>query len=270
MDKEEKQKYIHEIKTQCPPSLNTKYYCRNVDKYVEDREIAFDLFRFLMDPDKIKRPMLRNERSSEIFGHEKYLTNDGKGTKVLSHFGVKFDDIPAFLNIRESYEPIPHFTIDRHTPQTMLVIENKEPFCSIRELLIEGQSSIFGHKISTLLYGGGRHYETEFVTELEKVGEPCILDENNTILYFGDLDYVGIDIYDSFKNNRENVIPFVEAYRLLLKCSYFPKCEKNQSPCDVSEFLSHFHEDEQEKIKEILEDGRYAPQEFLNYYDYKE
>ena len=25
MDKEEKQKYIHEIKTQCPPSLNTKY-----------------------------------------------------------------------------------------------------------------------------------------------------------------------------------------------------------------------------------------------------
>ena len=111
-------------------------------------------------------------------------------------------------------------------------------------------------------------------------GEPYMLAPENRILYFGDLDYEGIRIYEKFAEK------FAAAYGAqydirLFQCAYermltkadrigiedLPRTKEGQNRNIGSLFLGWFSQPQQTRIKAILEQDRYIPQEILNIQD---
>lgn len=96
-----------------------------------------------------------------------------------------------------------------------------------------------------------------------------MLDTKNEYLYFGDLDYEGIGIYEALYEEMKSeriVRPFVEAYiRMIEKTEHMelPMTKEKQNRTSRGIFESFFNHDELKKIHKILESERYIPQESL-------
>ncbi len=238
-------------------------------------------------------PMSENERSFDIWHREKFLKQE-QGKKILKRCGL---DI-TLLNYYRTTEPIAYYCATRQTPQKLLIIENKDTFYSMRKRLTECQSlkSIFGQSMSgeglndaaddapcticgeqigTLIYGAGKGILAAF-SDFDSSGEPYMTAQGNTVLYFGDLDYEGIGIYENFASAfgaHYLISVFRNAYeRMLAKAErigieHLPATKEGQNRKIGSLFLSQFSQPQQDKIREILESGRYIPQEILNIED---
>ena len=98
----------------------------------------------------------------------------------------------------------------------------------------------------------------------------------NNIYYFGDLDYEGIGIYENFASaygTQYRILVFRTAYeRMLTKAerigiAHLPATKEGQNRKIGSLFLDQFSQPQQDKMREILESGRYIPQEILNIED---
>ena len=104
-------------------------------------------------------------------------------------------------------------------------------------------------------------------------------DGRNRILYFGDLDYEGIGIYERlaalFGEGEEpyEVEPFAPAYRKMLEkaehmgMDFLPETSENQNRCLSGRFFGYFPEDMKERMERILLAGRYIPQEIIHVAD---
>ena len=100
----------------------------------------------------------------------------------------------------------------------------------------------------------------------------------NRYLYFGDLDYEGIGIYERlselFEEDHE-ILPFRVAYeRMLGKAAAcagrydLPDTKEGQNRKLSGRFFSCFPEQTAEQMRQILEAGQYIPQEILNILDF--
>ena len=81
----------------------------------------------------------------------------------------------------------------------------------------------------------------------------------NTILYFGDLDYEGIGIYENLAEKFKDqwkIIPFIPAYKAMLRkaesVKILPKTKESQNRNISSEFFAYFDEQTVCKMKKIL------------------
>ena len=99
--------------------------------------------------------------------------------------------------------------------------------------------------------------------------------EGNQIFYFGDLDYEGIGIYENLSelfNEEWKIIPFMAGYEKLLdkavKAVSIPETKERQNRNIKNIFFSYFSTERIKQMKEILEKGRYVPQEILNISDF--
>ena len=258
--------YIEELQTAYSIYLHVSYYFDHLDIYGKEREDALMLNAFIKNKrDLLKTPVSYNERSFQIFHREKYLKS-GAGMRVLTHCGVSIES----LNMVKTAEPFAYYSVDRSTPQKMLIIENKDPVCGMREHLLKGHTTLFGEDIKTLIYGAGKRVISQ-LSDFDVSSEPYMRDEHNTIYYYGDLDYEGIHIYEDFiKMFDRPVQPFVKAYQALIRCALedlpFSKEKQNKNISDS--FFSYFNEEDQKRMKMILESGRYVPQEYLTISDY--
>ena len=123
---------------------------------------------------------------------------------------------------------------------------------------------IFGHKIDGILFGEGK-----------KINRSCALDEFCEselchvcdFLYFGDLDFDGISIFQKLKveNPQYKIELFTELYTFMLDeypLSSLSKVKKSQSrPGSMDGFMSYFTSDHVAAINELLDNGFYIPQE---------
>ncbi len=283
-----------ELMYQLVPLLSVDYYLNHLSIYEQDRKWVLLLNTYL----KERRELLEhqesvNERSFEIWNREKFLSRE-QGKKILKRCGL---DI-TLLNYYRTTEPIAYYCATRQTPQKLLIIENKDTFYSMRKRLTECQSlkSIFGQSMSgeglndaaddapcticgeqigTLIYGAGKGILAAF-SDFDSSGEPYMTAQGNTVLYFGDLDYEGIGIYENFASAfgaHYLISVFRNAYeRMLAKAEHIgieklPVTKEGQNRKIGSLFLSQFSQPQQDKIREILESGRYIPQEILNIQD---
>ncbi|MFA9398692.1 MAG: Wadjet anti-phage system protein JetD domain-containing protein [Clostridiaceae bacterium] len=263
--------YFEEIKFKFSTKLDTSYYLKNITKYKQDRKYVLLLNEFfLKNEGKIKNKISLNERSFEIWGREKFLKSEG-GKKILKNLGLKEYE----LNIYLTREPLAYYSHSKKVPQNILIIENKDTFYSMRKHLLEGNNEIMGKEISTLVYGGGKNINKSF-EDFDVCVEPYISKKNNTILYFGDLDYEGIGIYESMKRifeNRYNIQPFVEGYMGMvdkyrkMKIS-LPETKEGQNRNISDAFLSEFAKEYRISMLKILEANKYIPQEILNIGDF--
>ncbi|CUX32415.1 Wadjet anti-phage system protein JetD domain-containing protein [Clostridium sp. C105KSO13] len=265
-----------ELKYRLLPVISVDYYLSHPDVYERDRPWVLMLNDYLKNwKEKLKVQESANERSFEIWRREKFLTRE-QGRHILNRCGLDLQ----VLNIYGTTEPLAYYSHTRSTPQNLLILENKDTFYSMRRHLLEGSNSILDTPIGTLIYGAGKGILRSF-RDFDLCVEPYMKENQNKIYYFGDLDYEGIGIYESLAemfHDRWEIIPFVSAYRAMLEKSaaakkedsmkQLPDTKERQNRNIQNKFFPYFSTEEVEKMKKILEQGKYIPQEILNITDF--
>lgn len=273
LEKEKDQTFLlEELQYDLHPAISIGYYQKHLEQYERDREWVLLLNEYL----KTKRENLhwqisQNERSFEIWNREKFLLKE-EGKKVLKRCGLDVEK----LNFYQTAEPLAYYSHTRKTPQNMLILENKDTFYSMRRHLLEGKKSILGVTIGTLIYGAGKGIFKSF-QDFEFCVEPYMKEKKNQIFYFGDLDYEGIGIYERLVGaygQAWKIHPFTQGYLSMLKKAEIvrklPESSDQQNKHLNGSFFAYFEEDENRKMQDILEQGKYIPQEILNIMDFRE
>ena len=262
--------YIEEIKYTFSTMISVDYYLAHPDTYEKDRIWVLMLNEYLKKhADALLTAESLNERSFEIWHREKFLDRE-QGKKILKRCGLNVEA----LNVYRTTEPLSYYTHTRNTPQNILILENKDPFFSMRNYLLNGHTEIFGAEIGTLIYGAGKGIIRSF-QDFDLCAEPYMKHPKNTIYYFGDLDYEGIGIYENLAEkfrSRWKIIPFVPAYQAMLgkaeQITELPETKEHQNRNISTQFFSCFDEIIVKKMEAVLDKDRYIPQEILNTADF--
>ncbi len=255
--------WIEELDYKIHPKLNIDYYKNNPSNYQKDRENILKLSNYLHHTRLDKNPPCSvNERSFEVFSMEKYLENGGR--QLLKNLSFPIEA----LNMYETSEPIAYYSHHKQVPQNILIIENKDTFYSFRKHLLKGNTTILGESVGTIIYGRGKGIIKSF-KDFSLCAEPYMMDSKVTFLYFGDLDYEGVRIYESFYEKFRdlyNIKLFIRGYEEMLKKSEnvtLPHTKDGQSYSECLKFLKEFSTAEQEKMRNLLEGRKYIPQEII-------
>lgn len=273
-EKEDNSQYMDELSYFYVSDIETTYYLKHISQYREDREWLLLLNQYLKtNRKKLEAPKSMNERSFEIWHREKFLKEE-QGKKILKRCGISLER----LNMYETTEPLAYYSATKQVPQNILILENKDTFYSMRKSLMSGQSTILGVEIGTLIYGAGKGIIRSF-QDFSLCAEPYMKEPDNHIYYLGDLDYEGIRIYEGLARMFESeciIEPFMEGYLKMLQgaqaigINCLPDMKKGQiSDIDVI-FQKHFERDDFKCIQQILEQGKYIPQEILSIEDFTE
>lgn len=262
--------YEDELKHKLNYRLNCDYYLKHLEQYEKDRPFILKLSDFLNNRNRLLDiPISENERSFQIWHREKYLRSGG-GKRLLNNLGLPMEA----LNIYPTTEPLAYFSINKNTPQKILIIENMDTFYTMRQYLLRNGNAIFGENIATVMYGRGKDIWKTF-NDFSVCMEPYLLCRENEILYLGDLDYEGIFIFEQLCENFKDsfqIHPFVKAYcymvdKYMEENMDLPLSRKGQNKNLKNIFISRFPFDYQKKIMDILKSGGYIPQEILNLSD---
>lgn len=256
-----------ELQFKLSPSIRTDYYLNHPDIYRKERKWVVLLSRYFKEQKQQNpEPVSLNERSFQIWGREKFLQRE-QGKKILAHCGVT----PEQLSVYTTTEPLVYYSASGQIPQTVLILENKDTFYSMRRYLLSGRRSMFGEEIGTVIYGAGKGILRSF-SDFRFCVEPHINAAQNRILYFGDLDYEGIGIYERLYElfcKEHEIFPFSGAYEAMLKkaqkygIDFLPDMSKKQNKNLSGKFYAYFSEQTKEKMEQILGAGKYIPQEIL-------
>ena len=270
---EEEQDYSalkQELLFNLAPQINITYYQNNLEAYDKERRDVLSLSSFLQNSAALlTKQVSYNERSFQIWQREKFLLQ-GAGKKILSHCGLEL----AKLNCYSTAEPFAYFAATRAVPQKLLIIENKDTFFSMRKHLLAGNNQLLGENISTVIYGAGKRVVSYF-QEFNASAEPYMLADGNELLYFGDLDYEGIGIYETLAESfaeQGEIKPFIPAYLAMLtkadNYKQLPPTKKDQNRNLQGTFFSYFSADAQAQMQSILQNDLYIPQEILTISDF--
>lgn len=273
--------YIDELSYFFVPDIETTYYLNHIKQYKEDRKWLLLFNQYLKtNRKKLEIPKSMNERSFEIWHREKFLKEE-QGKKILKRCGIALER----LNIYETTEPLAYYSATKQIPQNLLILENKDTFYSMRRSLMAGARTILGVEIGTLIYGAGKGILRSF-QDFSLCAEPYMRERDNHIYYFGDMDYEGIRIYEGLVRIFESecvIEPFAEGYLKMLKrareigSSQLPDMKEGQKPRQKplqmpgidSIFQGYFGEEEYKELQQILEQGKYIPQEILSIEDFE-
>ncbi|QAT39977.1 Wadjet anti-phage system protein JetD domain-containing protein [Clostridium sp. JN-9] len=263
-------KLYDEINYKLSSKLDIEYYKNHIDKYKEHREYIIKLSDFITNNNHLLSvPVSMNERSFQIWGREKFLQKEG-GKTIVKNLGLRLED----LNYYDTSEPLAYYSKCREIPQNILIIENKDTYYTMRRHLIGGGETILGENIGTLIYGGGKNIN-KALNDYKISVEDYVSDIRNKILYFGDLDYEGIIIYEGLYklfSKEYNMVPFITGYKKMIhkadaESICLPKTKEGQNKNISDIFLREFHKEYRAEIEKILTSGLYIPQEIINITD---
>lgn len=337
---EEKPDYgeeLEELQFRTVPAIRTDYYLNHPEVYREERKWVRLLNRFFLEQGEAGSRNLPyvslNERSFRIWGREKFLQRE-QGRKILAHCGIGLEE----LRVYRTTEPLAYYSRTRRVPQTILILENKDTFYTMRRWLMgEGSGMaafgnkaggldfadkapakagravetgadepdraggageaaqgntgeppfhrIFGSEISTVIYGAGKGI-LRSSQDFRFCVEPHINHPENEVLYFGDLDYEGIGIYERLaalfstgeetagRAGRHEIKPFIRAYEKMMDKArgygkdFLPDMSGNQNRNLSGLFFRYFSHDTKEAMIQLLEAGKYIPQEIVAITDF--
>lgn len=269
---ENEEELLEELSYKLHPSLDTSYYRRNLSQYQEEQIMVLRLSDYLMNKkEMLQKKISMNERSFDIFFREKYLDKEF-GAKLLSHVKLRMED----LNFYQTSEPLAYYSNSKEAPQNILIVENKDTFYSLRKFLQNDSDKILKMKIGTLIYGGGEAIVKSFEDYINGA-EKYFKCKENQLYYFGDLDYAGIQIFESLSKKYKEFVKihvFVPAYLKMFEkaMSYglelMPMTKDGQIERKNDDFYAYFDKEFIGKVRIFLEQRRYIPQEILNRCDY--
>lgn len=246
-------------------NFNISFYLNNPKKYHEHRDIIYPLSEFLKYHNELLRERVsKNERAYQIWRYEKQLDSTSVRS-VLTSNGLN-----EMLNYYNTPEPFFYFSPEKllHHEKTVLIIENKDTWYTLREIMRETATSvdIFEYKIDGILYGEGKK-----INRPKAIDDFCETEISHTcdFLYFGDLDFEGISIFQELRirNPQYKIELFTKLYALMLEeypISVLDKTKKSQfRPESLNDFLSYFTKEQAAAITELLDNGFYIPQEAI-------
>ena len=295
-EEKDNREFDDELNFKLSAKISTEYYKKHTEQYKKDRNAVLKLSEFLKndsEKQKLEKAESVNERSFEIWNDEKFIKGDsenksknenrGRGKRILKNLGLDFSD----LNVYETPEPFVSYTFDRLVPQNVLIIENKDTFYTIRKYMQDtGKNVILGEKFGTIIYGSGKKVIASF-RDFEYTAEKYLAHRKNKFLYFGDMDYEGIGIYEKLveifkEKSTEGIIaekmmvePFKEAYiRMYEKAERvgmdrLPVTKEKQNRNIGQTFASYFGSEMWEKFENLLLTEKYIPQEIINIWDFE-
>jgi hypothetical protein len=241
--------------------VNLSYYSKRVDEFREDYNIIVDLNNLLRDTTHYREITL-NEISYIVFGYEKAMSED-EVSIVMKKLGIKEED----LGCRMKNEPLLNTIFKgfyEKDKRNILIAENLETYWSLNKILRE-----MPNDIDMLIWGKGCSIEANF--------HGAILygvNKKDTILYFGDIDLSGVDIFLRLKSNYKefSIMPSISLYENLLSIGVQKgiKKSRSQNQIDIEEnrldvFLNAFGSEVRDRLKIIIKNREYIPQEALNY-----
>ncbi|OZM56438.1 hypothetical protein CIB95_11730 [Lottiidibacillus patelloidae] len=247
------------------PNFNHSKYAKQPAMYVKYKKEIELLSQFFWEQeDLLKQPMSMNERSFQIWGIEKLI----KEKSVIKTI-FQFNDLDmSILNVYETPEPFFEYNFANEKEMNILIIENKDTWFTLRKIMREEGINYLFRDYHVLLYGEGKM----IISRNNRLNEydQLLTGSANNYFYFGDLDYEGIDIYQTLvtKNCELSIHLCTELYVLMLKEANIynlPKAKAGQKKIDLSLFLNEFTASDKADITTILENGYYIPQEILNY-----
>lgn len=256
--------FIEEIR-HLHPELKISEYIANPALYKKHRDILLPLSDTLKDnPNSLLQRMSKNERAYSIWKDEKILD------KGLTRVVLKYLDMEERLNYYLTPEPFFDYIVRHHENMTVLIIENKDTWFTLRKILTKNPDKccLHGNVIDALLYGEGNKITKSGSIE-EYEGD--VLNTKAKFLYFGDLDFTGIYMLQQVcdANPNADIRPLTGLYEDMLTLSDIDKLgqiRKNQKKnARIDEFLALFTEEHAGIIRNILNNNKYIPQEILNY-----
>lgn len=258
--------YINELNFTLHYSLDTQYYKQYLDQYILDRDKILKLSSYLTsNADDIQGIKLAiNERSLLIFNDEKeLLTADCKA--ILNRLGLRLDD----LGIYYTPEPFFYYCNNKIKSDNVLIIENKDTWYTIRELIREGKP-VLGVFFKAVIYGEGNKISSSF----KDISYPDYNDFNsihNKFYYFGDIDRGGVSIFLNLLkvSGDYSIIPFNTAYRILLQNMQYSRVKtyKKAEKINKEEVYNAFNTLDRHEIDKILNlcsEKMILPQEIIN------
>jgi len=258
-----------ELLTAYSPQLSLSYYFNDLEQYQQDKEHIKSIDQFFRTKSKTEE-MTVNERSFQLFGVEKFLTSNA-GSNLLARLGIDLTDLKCHL----AAEPFFYYQKQTNSSEeNILIIENKDTFFSLKELLQEGINRWAGIEISLLIYGEGKKIQHSF-SFFKELDEYQANDLDLNFYYFGDLDPEGIQIWWGLENNYEVEFEPLEYFYQQLVSNYQQRAPKlrtaqNFNQQALAEFCNYFDKQVAEKIESLLASEKYIPQEGLNYQLLKE
>jgi len=273
------------------PLLNIAGYLQRPELYQKHLEVVEGISRYLwFARDLLKSPMSRKERSFSVWGREKLLDEQ----RALVKDVLKFNGLDEeFLHYYDTPEPFFEYLHNRNKPMTVLVIENKDTWFTLRKLMqATGKNCLAGTVVNVLLYGEGNkitkrgaledYSVTMLVGEVRQSGvegqagqpgQSSVSGQGQAtrFLYFGDLDWEGIRLF--FRTREANpslsLEPFSAMYKLMLELVETVELPKSLDQRGVigplSEFLELLGLAEEKNLGPLLAEGKYIPQEIINY-----
>lgn len=278
---EDYSRYLEAIR-RLNPVLSITSYLQKPDLYKKHQQILEGISRYLwVSQDLLNQPMSRKERSFSIWGQEKLLDKRMSLVKEVLRFNGLAED---FLNYYDTPEPFFEYFHDRREVKTILIIENKDTWFTLRKLMQEtGENILAGTAIHVLLYGEGNKITKPRALEEYRAMMLGGVKEEVRFLYFGDLDWEGIRLFYRTReaNGSLDIKPFSALYYLMIDLAK-KSSEKNELPQSpdtrgvtgpLTEFLSDLEEGYGEPpwifsgtfLSDLLAAGRYIPQEIINY-----
>lgn len=253
------------------PRLNISEYIKHPKSYVKHREIVEGLSRYLWyDARLLEAPMSRKERSFSIWGREKLIDEQFALVREVLRFSGLGD---AFLNYYDTPEPFFEYVHSQSPEMTILILENKDTWFTFRKLMQStGKNRIARTAMDVLLYGEGNKITKKGALEEYVAGMlGSRANQGIMFLYFGDLDREGIRLF--FRTREANpglsIDPFAALYLLMLELSRGRKMpespDKREMPAAVEDFAGLLCQDCAHEIVKLLGQGRYIPQEIVNY-----
>ncbi|MBC9786095.1 cytosolic protein [Heliobacterium chlorum] len=236
----------------------SSYYRLSPAVWEKDQDSLAKLDAYLQKQGLPQKAASLQERSFEIFDHEKWLESK-EGTDFLARVGLSLERLsvvpvpdPCMFAMQSELYKDPQRLCHEH-----LIVENKTPYHVLMPLM--HQQRVF----TTLIYGQGKAIISTLQGFTTQAGF-CLGEQNHTFHYYGDLDHEGISIWYSLQKRYpiRLALPF---YRALLQKEYaIGKENQRPNPEAFALFLTNFSSQEQAAIQSMMDQGGYLPQEALS------
>lgn len=258
--KEENEEKIKEEILKLDKKIKIDYFLKHPKEYIKHKKIIIPINEFIKQTNGEKIETITvNERSYQIYKNEKCLKEN---EEILKKLGLTYKDLYAY----DTYEPFfyyinTEYKIRKLKNKTILIIENKDTFWTI----VKAIQKLKIENIYMIIYGEGKKIlkSFSFIEEFK-------IDSKDNIYYFGDIDFEGINIYVSLKEkyNKYNISAYTKGYETILDIEKTPeKVRKNQNinQDKIEKFINEFDKKYKDKLIEIFNNKKYAPQEVFNY-----
>lgn len=242
---------IVQAKKHFHPSIYIEYYLtKTMEEWEKDWPRLQQLNDYLLQNDFPQNRTLSSERSFEIFHDEKYIS-DGGGKVLLEQ--VRVWDLLQIWPVADPVSFAINPNVLSNRKHLHLIVENKATYYGLLPALKESS-------FTSILYGEGK----AIINTIDVFPMQLPLQNaKHTYLYFGDLDYTGIEIWHSLY--KKIVVHPAEPF--YTACFNYPqaygKINQRKNSDALKSFLQYFSDNHQQKITNMFEQGCYYPQEVL-------